>query len=288
MCVIELSKDEKRKVGPIYRVFSQDLHSTKLHSEAIGFRQAEIWRSKSRQFSKDATIIGNISTAKRSSDKEKLPSLEKLGFIILRESLWSDVDPLDRRLIVKLFTESGGWIATLEEMVAEEYATSFVSDEPLVVFTVLSKESEIITWVKQQKRGGLSTENYSFYILGPDNTFEAFRIEGARGSMGDDFDVLRLNGHEKVANIDSKFGDLGGEFIVKIKDPVLAENEWFCRVLQCFSVMIAYRGDIREKINKGFHQWKKGKMIPHLHRYEISLLANPRKLTLKLDELEEV
>lgn len=283
-----MPKDEKRKVGPIYRVFSQDLHSTKFHEESIGYRQAEIWRSKSRQFTKDATIIGSIKTAKRNDDKEKMPSLEEEGFIILRKSLWSDVDKLDRRLVVKLFTESGGWIGTMEEMVAEEYTTSYVSDEPLVVFTVLTKESEIITWVKQQKRGGLSTENYSFYILGPKNTFESFRIEGARGSMGDDFDVIRLNGNEKVANIDSKFGDIGGEFVVKIKDPVLAQNEWFCRVLQCFSVMIAYRGEIRDKINDGFHKWKKGKKIPEIHRYEISLLANPRKLTLKLDELEKV
>ena len=287
--MIELpKKDEKRKVGPIYRVFSQDLHSTRLHSEGIGFRQLEMWRSKSRQFTKDADIIGNIETAQRSNDKEKLPSLEKAGFIILRRSLWSDVDKLDRRLVVKLFTKSGGWIATMEEMIAEEYTASFVSDEPLVSFTVLTRESEMITWVKQQKRGGMSTENYSFYIIGPDNSFESFRIEGARGSMGDDFNVIRLNGNQKVAHIDSKFGDLGGEFKVNVKDPVLAENEWFCRVLQCFSIMVAYRGEIRDKINKGFHLWKKGKKIPKQHRYEISLLANPRKLTLKLNELEDV
>jgi hypothetical protein len=69
---------------------------------------------------------------------------------------------------------------------------------------------------------------------------------------------------------------------------VLADNEWFCRILQCFSIMIAYRGEIRDKINKGFHLWKDGKKIPSQHRYEVSLLANPRKLTLKIDELEEV
>lgn len=287
--MIELPKnDEKRKVGPIYRVFSQDLHSTRLHGEAIGFRQVEMWRSKSRQFTKDADIIGNIKTTQRSNEKEKLPSMEKAGFIILRSSLWSEVDKLDRRLVVKLFTSSGGWIATMEEMVAEEYTTSFVSDEPLVSFTVLTKDSEIVTWVKQQKRGRLSTENYSFYILGPDKTFEAFRIEGARASLGDDFNVIRLKGNQKVAHIDSKFGDIGGEYQVNVKDPVLAENEWFCRILQCFSVMIAYRKEIRSKIKKGIHQWKKGEKIPKQHRFEISLLANPRRLTLKLDELEDV
>ncbi|MHA1949575.1 MAG: hypothetical protein ACXAAO_03435 [Candidatus Thorarchaeota archaeon] len=283
-----MPKEKERKVGPVYRLFSQDLFSTNLHGEEIGFRQAEVWRSKSRQFSRDADIIGRIDESRRTNDKQKLPSVKKIGFIILRQSLWKEADDLDKRLVVKLFSNSGGWIATMEEMVAEEYAMSFASDRPLIAFTVLSRESEFVTWVKQYRRGGASTENYSFYIIGPKGTFEAFRIEGARASMGDDFNVIRLNGHENVASIDSKFGDLGGEFTVRIKDPVLASNEWFCRVLQCFSIMILYRGKIRAKINNGFHKWKKGKWEPSQHRYEVSLLANPRKLTLKLDELEEV
>jgi hypothetical protein len=280
--------DDERKVGPVYRILSQDLYSTGFHGEEIGYRQDEMWRSKSRQFSRDADIIGKVSETRRSTEKEKLASAKKIGFIILRQSLWKSVSDLDRRLIIKLFTNSGGWIASMEEMVAEEYTSSYASDEPLVAFTVLSKENELVTWVKQLRRGGLSTENYAFYLLGPNGTFDIYRIEGSRGTLGDDFKVLRLREHEIVAEIDSKFGDLGGEFTVKVKDPVLADNEWFCRILQCFSIMIGYRGEIRDKINKGFHLWKDGKRIPSLHRYEVSLLANPRKLTLKTDELEEV
>ena len=52
--------------------------------------------------------------------------------------------------------------------------------------------------------------------------------------------------------------------------------------------MVNYRERIRKKIRKGLNQWKKSKIEPSQHRYEISLLANPRKLTLKLDELEDV
>jgi hypothetical protein len=153
---------------------------------------------------------------------------------------------------------------------------------------VITRGNELLTWVRQLRRGGLSTENFSFYVLGPEGSFETFRIEGKRASLGDDFDVIRLNGHQTVAKIDSKFGDVGGEFTVTVRDPVLAKNEWFCRVLQCFSVFIAFRGTIREKIDKGFNRWKKGKWEPGLHRYEVSLLANPRKLTLDLEELEDV
>lgn len=283
-----MPKGDKRKVGPIYRILSQDLYTTGFHGEEIGIRQDEVWRSKSRQFSKDADIIGKIEETKRSTEKEKLPSTKKIGFIILRQSLWRSANELDRRLVIKLFSNSGGWIASLEEMVADEYASSFSSDQPLVSFTILTKENEFVTWVRQHRRGGLSTENYAFYLLGPGGSFDIYRIEGSRGTLGDDFKVLRLRENETIADIDSKFGDVGGEFTVKIKDPVLAENEWFCRILQCFSIVIAFRGEIRDKINKGFHLWKDAKRIPSQHRYELSLLANPRKLTLKTDELEEV
>lgn len=284
-----MSKKDPRKIGPVYRVLSQDLYGTGFHHEEMGFRQAEMWRSKSRQFSRDADIIGKIEERRKPMDKKRLTKPERVGFIIVRQSLWrNEKEPLDKRLVVKLFSNSGGWLATMEEMVAEEYALSFAADQPLVAFTVLSKENEIVTWVKQLRRGGLSTENYAFYILGPDNSFEVFRIEGTRVTLGDDFRVIRLNGRRVVANIDSKFGDFGGEYKVRIKDPVLAENEWFCRVLQCFSIMVNYRERIRKKLETGMRKWKRGKRDPTQHRYEISLLANPRKLTLKLDELEDV
>ena len=287
-CVMQMKEKDPRKVGPVYRVFSQDLYGTGFHHEEMGFRQAEMWRSKSRQFSRDADIVGKIMERRKPMDKKRLTKPERVGFIILRQSLWKQVDPLDRRLVVKLFTNKGGWIATMEEMVAEEYALSFGATEPLIAFTVLSRENEIVTWVKQLRRGALTTENYVFYILGPDKTFEVFRIEGIRATLGDDFRVLRLDGRKVVANIDSRFADFGGAYIVRIKDPVLAENEWFCRVLQCFSIIVNYRERIRAKLRKGMNQWKKGKREPTQHRYEISLLANPRKLTLKLDELEDV
>jgi hypothetical protein len=287
--VMKMKEKDPRKVGPVYRVLSQDLYGTGFHHEEIGFRQTEMWRSKSRQFSRDADIIGKIEERHKPMDKKRLTKPERVGFIILRQSLWRDEkEALDRRLVVKLFSNSGGWTATMEEMVAEEYAISFAADEPLVAFTVLTDENEIMTWVRQLRRGGLSTENYGFYILGPDKTFEVFRIEGARVTLGDDFRVIRLNGGKVVANIDSKFGDFGGEYKVRIKDPVLAENDWFCNILQCFSIMINYREKIREKIKKGMKQWKRRKRFPSQHRYEISLLANPRKLTLELDELDDV
>ncbi len=280
---------EERKVGPKYRVMSQDLYSTGLHSDELGLRQVEVWRSRSRQFTKDSDIIGKIEEAKLDRDRKKLGRMEKSGFITLRSSLWSgEMDESSRRLVVKLFSGSGAWLATIEEIVAESYALSYATDDPMVSFVVLVDGVGIMTRIQQVQRSGIGTETYGFLILGPEGTFEVFRIEGKRATFGDDFRVVRLNGGQTVAEIDSKFADIGGEFVVKVKDPVLAENNWFCRVLQCFSVAIRYRKQIHDKIERVLKKWKDDKIQPLQHRYETSLLANPRKLTLSIEELEEV
>ncbi|MFX1271090.1 MAG: hypothetical protein ACFFAX_05335 [Promethearchaeota archaeon] len=281
--------DKKRKVGPVYRILSQDLYSTDLHADEFGLRQQEVWRSKSRQFTKDAEIIGKIEEARFDEKIDRLGRPEKVGFIALRSSLLKgELNEASKRLVIKLFSDSGAWLATIEEMVAESYALSYATNEAMVSFVVIVNDVEVMTHIRQVQRTGFSTETYSFYILGPDNTFEVFRIEGKRGTLGDDFKVVRLNGGETVADIDSKFGDIGGEFVVKVKDPVLAKNNWFCRTLQCFSTIIRFREEIRKRHEHYMEKWEKGKVEPIQHRYEISLLANPRKLTLSLDELEEV
>ncbi|MFW9910226.1 MAG: hypothetical protein ACFFEF_16840 [Candidatus Thorarchaeota archaeon] len=284
-----MGKTEKRGGKTVYRVLSQDLFMTGLHGEEIGIRQEEQWRARSRQFTRDSDIIGRISEARLRTGEKKLPSLEKSGFIALRQSMWNEAhNDISKRLAVKLFSESGGWIGTIEEVVAEEYANSFAIEEPVLSFAVLSSGNELVTYIREMYRGSVSTESYGFFLVGPNGSFEVFRIEGKRATAGDDFKVILLSYETEVAEIDSKFGDVGGEFIVRIKDAILAENEWFCRILQCFSVVIRYRVEMRAKLKKGLDLWSKKGEGPSQHRYELSLLANPRKLTLKRDEFEEV
>lgn len=284
-----MTDDERRGGKTVVRVLSQDLFRTGLHSEEIGIRQVDQWRARSRQFTKDAEIIGRISEAKTKKDGDKLPKLEKTGFISIRESTWNQAEnESEKRFVVKMFSESGSWLATIEEMVADEYALSHAMNHPLLSFAVLTSENELVTYVREMYRGGIATESYGFYIAGPDGNFEVFRIEGRRATAGDDFRVVLLSRDTDVADIDSKFGDIGGEFAVRVRDAVLAENEWFCRILQAFSVTIRYREEMHERLKKGVELWEKKGEGPRQNRYELSLLANPRKLTLPRNEFEEV
>ncbi|MEM2143601.1 MAG: hypothetical protein QXS20_09890 [Candidatus Thorarchaeota archaeon] len=282
-------KPQPRGGDVVYRVLSQDLYSTALHGDQVGIRQDEQWRAKSRQFTSDARIIGKIQESARSKPSEKLSPLTKTGFIVIRESTWSqEKDPNSRRLTMKLFSSSGNWLASIEEMLAEEYAVSYVSGVPQIVCSVLVSGSDIVTYIRQQRRGAMAVEGYSFYVPGPDGSFQVFSVVGKRATAGDDFNVVMLENEVVVAEIDSKFGDVGGEFVVSIKDSILANNDLFVRVLQCFSLVVRYRKEIWNKIGRGLEEWTKGKKRPIQHKYEVSLLANPRRITLKRDELEEV
>ncbi|MGQ4871660.1 MAG: hypothetical protein ACP6IT_07470, partial [Candidatus Thorarchaeota archaeon] len=173
--------------------------------------------------------------------------------------------------------------------VAEELAHSYASESPLISLAIMTAENELVTYVRQLRRGVGATEAYGFFIPGPSGSFEVFRIEGKRATLGDDFRVLLLSGRDaEVAEIDSKFADVGGEFQVRIKDKILADNELFCRVLQCFSVVTRYRKEMRAKTLGLLERWRKGEIVPKQHRYEASLMGNPRRLTLDTKELEEV
>ncbi len=283
-----MSKSDERGGNTIYRILSQDFYATGLHSDKIGIKQDETWRAKSRQFTTDSEIIGKIEEAVLKGQKQ-LPPLKKVGFITIRNITWNDEKvETQRRLVIKLFSDSGTWLASGEEMVAEEYAMSAACDTPLVSLAVLTKESEIVTYIRQLRRGAVATEGFAFYLPGPDGKFEVFNIEGQRVTAGDDYNVILLSGKVKVAQIDSRIMDIGGRVVVSVNDRILAENELFCRTLQCFSVMLRYKKLIQSKIQRGIDEWTKGKSRPLQHRHELSLLANPRRLTLKKDEFEEV
>ncbi|MHA1742118.1 MAG: hypothetical protein ACTSVD_08510, partial [Candidatus Thorarchaeota archaeon] len=131
----------------------------------------------------------------------------------------------------------------------------------------MTAENELVTYVRQFRRGIGATETYGFFMPGPRGTFEVFRIEGKRATLGDDFRVLLLSGRDvEVGEIDSKFADIGGEFQVRIRDRILADNEWFCRVLQCFSVVTRYREEMRAKTLGLLERWRKGhEQRPTIH-----------------------
>ena len=98
------SKDHNYKV---------DLWLTDLNSVEIGILKQTQHRAKSRQFSKDMDVIGQI--------KE---DGERKGILAYREGLWKSEDKMQQRLVIKLFSEKMNWRGTLDMMLGRSLQLS--------------------------------------------------------------------------------------------------------------------------------------------------------------------
>ena len=85
------------------RNFTVDMWWTDLHDVEIGFFIHSRHRAKSREFTQDADMIGEV-----------LEGGERTGLISYREGLWKSEHPGEKRLVLKLFTPSMNWRASME------------------------------------------------------------------------------------------------------------------------------------------------------------------------------
>ncbi|MGO9805240.1 MAG: hypothetical protein ACLPKH_00710, partial [Rhodomicrobium sp.] len=86
--------------------FTVNMWWTDLHDVEIGFFIHSRHRAKSREFTQDADVIGEV-----------LEGGERAGLITYREALWKAEKPGEKRLVLKLFTPSMNWRASMEMLV---------------------------------------------------------------------------------------------------------------------------------------------------------------------------
>ena len=91
-------KTKKLSKKDRYLYFEVDLWVTNLNTTEIGIYQHSRHRAKSRQFTKDMDIYGAV--------KE---NGEKTGLIGYRKELWKSNNGMDKRLVIKQFTDEMNW-----------------------------------------------------------------------------------------------------------------------------------------------------------------------------------
>ncbi len=268
----EDTKKNTLRKDPV-RSFEVDLWRTGLHGEEIGIKKTEEYMSKSRQFTRDMDIIGEV----REKGKDT-------GIIGYRKSIWDDTDKLQRRLVVRLFSDKGYWQASLEERLPEEIAQSIGHGRAISHFSLLIDGYDFLVELRQITKGNFFIpREFTFNIFLEDDRAEPFVIQSKRISFGDDYNVYRghnMKKKQKVAFIDGKFMDIGGQWNVHIYDEVLAKKKEFYRTLILFAASRRFHKDIYKKLKKYRKELPKGKIkTPQLSPEEIDLHRNPRRLS---------
>lgn len=251
------------------REFVVDLWKTGAHSVEVGIKKEEVLRAKSRQFTKDMDIFGNVKDKKND-----------LGYVAYREEPWKEDVP-NKRIIIKNFTKSMNWKGSVEELVARGVSQSLAAGKPLPAFMInLTSNSRLIKLEKVQKHGSFGKSVFSFVLVDDNsNEFSSFIIQADRLTIGSDWDVLDRRG-EKIAEIDGAGFNIGGKYTIRIDEKASTFRKELDDVLILFAALSKFLEDVEKKLEKTMKYLEKEENKLIIAKEESMLYANPRLIKM--------
>ena len=246
------------------RRYKVDLWLTDLNTVEVGILKQTQHRAKSRQFSKDMDVIGQI--------KE---DGQRKGIVAYREGLWKSKDKMQRRLVIKLFSEKMNWRGTMDMMLGRSLQlTHGAGGFPVVSYAInIAGHEQIIQLERTARQWPLMRERFSFFIL-TDEGPKLYKLRRKLISFGADY-VLYDKHNKKIGLLDGKVITLGGAWKVRV-DAHHASKE-LDTILQLFCAMLKYNDDARRHILQLTRNVAKARIIPKLAAQETDLYMNPRR-----------
>ena len=123
--------------------FEVSLWLTDLNTTEIGIYQQDRYRAKSRQFTKDMDILGEVKEDGK-----------RVGLVAYRKDAWKKETDMKRRMVIKLFTDEVNWRGTMDLLLGRSMQlTHGAKGFPVTAYSInLTKHEQLI----QVERSGLS------------------------------------------------------------------------------------------------------------------------------------
>ena len=246
-----------------------DLWRTSAHGAEIGIKKNTQYRAKSRQFTKDTDIIGEI----KEDGEDK-------GYVTYRDDPWNAEIP-DKKLVVKYFTNSMNWKGSMEELIGRGVAQSISAEKGMPSFIInLANEEYLIPLERVQKRHSMNKDIYAVIII-DEKTDKAypFSIEEDRLTLGSDWDVFDMR-KEKIGHIDGSKFNIGGKYDIEVNEEAPTYHKRLVDVLILFSTSLKFREDVEKKLDKTIDLLKKSESEIKLSKEEAMLFMNPRRIKM--------
>ncbi|MCF6199103.1 MAG: hypothetical protein L3J67_06830 [Hyphomicrobiaceae bacterium] len=246
------------------RRYKVDLWLTDLNTVEVGILKQTQHRAKSRQFTKDMDVIGQI--------KEEG---ERKGIVAYREGLWKNDNPMQKRLVIKLFSDKMNWRGTMDMMLGRSMQlTHGAGGFPVVSYAInISGHDQVIALERSARQWPWTPERYSFFIL-TDEGPKFYKLRRKILCMGLDY-ILYDEHNKKIGLVDGKVITLGGAWQVRV-DGAHASKELDI-ILQLFSAMLRFNDDARRHILQLTKAVAKDRIAPKLGSQETDLYMNPRR-----------
>lgn len=245
------------------RKFKVDLWATDFNTAEIGVLKRTQNEAASDQFTKDMEIIG-----------QTVIDGEREALIAYRQELWDEQQDTDRRLVIKLFSETLSWRGTMEMMIGRSLQLSRGAGIPVPVFTMnLARHKQLIQVERCARKWPLFPERFTFFIetkTGP----RFYTLRENLFTIGADYS-LHDEQNRKIGHLDQKVFNLGGAWIVKLDKA--HSNRKLETVLEMFCTMLKFNRASRKHIRQLDRKIREGKIPPKLNHREVDLYYNPRR-----------
>jgi hypothetical protein len=247
-----------------YSKYTVDLWWTDLNPTEVGIFQHTRHRAKSRQFSKDSDVIGAVKV-----------NGERTGLLTYREGLWNESEGLEKRLVVKLFSEEMSWRGTMDMLMGRSLQLTLGANGfPVPAFLInISGHDQIVNVERSARKWPLIPENYSFFIL-DDKRPRFYRLRRDWISIGQDY-TLYDEHNEKVGHLNGRVLNLGGRWDVKVRED--HDNSRLNNTLQLFCGMLRFRKPVERHLRMLSRSVKGGKLNAKIDAHEADLYLNPRR-----------
>lgn len=248
-----------------WRRFTVDVWITDLNLVEFGIYRRSRNRAKSRQFSTDMDIFAEVT--------EDGKRTELIGY---REDLWKQKTGMDRRLVVRLFSDTLNWRATMDLMIGRSLQLTLgARGLPVTAYAINTHDDTSIIYLERSaNKWPLLPENFSLLIV-RDGKPAFYRLRHDLISVGGDYTLLDER-NRKVGHLDGRLFSLGGYW----KGRVLAEHadKKLMSAMKLFAGMIGFNTACRRHLSRLYADVRAGRIEPKLERYEAEYYLNPRRV----------
>ncbi len=247
--------------------FTLDVWITNLNDIEFGFYKKSRNKAKSRQFTADMDVIGEITE-----------NGERTGVLGYREELWKNKTGMDKRLVFKLFSDSLTWRATMDMMLGKSIQETVGSRGlPVTCWSVNTNDDDYIVYIQRSaNKWPLMPDNFSFFLMSKDGLPEFFRFKRDFIDFGGDYTLL--NQHDEViGHLDGKVFSIGGKWYGELRaDEIQAKK--LLTVMKMFCGVIMFNRQSRRHVKALWQDVRAGRLEPKLERQEADLYMNPRRV----------
>jgi hypothetical protein len=245
------------------RTFTVNMWWTDLHDVEIGFFIHSRHRAKSREFTQDADVIGEV-----------LEGGERAGLITYREALWKAENPGEKRLVLKLFTPSMNWRASMDMLVGRSVQLSAgAGGFPVIAYSIhLEGLEQVIQLERSARKWPGMPEQFSFFLM-EEGEARLYRLRQDWIDIGGDYTLLDQTG-AKIGRLTGHFFNVGGRWDVTIDS---GQPAHLAPVLQLVSAMLKFNHAARRHVDRLTQGVAAGAMKLALEKQEADLYLNPRR-----------